>query len=134
MSETANLEEIVETLSKLSVLELSSLKKSLEEKWDVKAQAAAVAVAGPAVGAAGGDAAGAEEATEFDIKLTAADASKKIAIIKAVREATGLGLKEAKELVEGAPSDIKKGAPKAEAEEIKKKIEAAGGTVEMKGV
>lgn len=132
MSETANLDQIVETLSQLTVLDLSNLKKLLEEKWGVEAAAAAVAVAAPA---AGGDAgAAAEEATEFDITLKAADASKKIAIIKAVREATGLGLKEAKELVEGTPSELKKGAAKAEAEEIKKKIEEAGGTVELKGV
>lgn len=133
MSETANLDQIVETLSQLTVLDLSNLKKLLEEKWGVEAAAAAVAVAAPAAGGDAG-AAAAEEATEFDITLKAADASKKIAIIKAVREATGLGLKEAKELVEGTPSELKKGAAKAEAEEIKKKIEEAGGTVELKGV
>ncbi len=132
MTVTANLEEIVETLSKLSVLDLSNLKKLLEEKWDVKAAAAAVAVAAPVAG--GQDAPAAEEATEFDVKLTAIDATKKIAIIKAVREATGLGLKEAKDLVEAAPSEIKKGAAKAEAQEIKTKIEAAGGTVVLTGL
>ncbi len=135
MSKTLNLDEIVETLSQLSVLDLSNLKKLLEEKWDVKAAAAAVAFAGPAAPAAGADAgAAAEESTEFDIKLVGADDTKKIAIIKAVREATGLGLKEAKELVESVPSEIKKAAPKAEAAEIKKKIEEAGGKVELKGL
>jgi len=134
MSEqTANLDKIVETLSSLTVLDMSKLKKLLEEKWDVKAQAAAVAVAAaPAAG--GADAAAAEEATEFNITLASIDASKKIAIIKVVREITGLGLKEAKEIVEGAPKEIKQGAGKAEAEEIKKKIEEAGGKAEVKGV
>lgn len=134
MTETAHLEEIVEKLSNLTVLELSNLKKLLEEKWDVEAAAPAVAVAGPiaAAGAAGGEAA--EEATEFDVILTGIDDSKKIAVIKACREATGLGLKEAKEMVEGAPTDVKKGVSKAEAEEIKKKIEDAGGKVDLKGV
>ena len=135
MNKTLNLDEIVETLSQLTVLDLSNLKKLLEEKWDVKAAAAAIAVAGPAAPAAGGDAgAAAEESTEFDVKLVAGDDSKKIAIIKAVREATGLGLKEAKELVESVPSDIKKSVNKAEAAEIKKKIEEAGGKVDVKGV
>lgn len=133
MSNTPNLEEIVETLSHLSVLDLSNLKKLLEEKWDVKAAAAAVAFAGP-VAAAGDAGAAAEESTEFDVKLVSIDESKKIAIIKAVREATGLGLKEAKELVESTPSEIKKAVTKAEAEELKKKIEEAGGKIDVKGV
>ncbi len=134
MSKTLNLEEIVETLSHLSVLDLSNLKKLLEEKWDVKAAAAAVAFAGPAVAAAGAGAEAVEESTEFEVKLVGADDTKKIAIIKAVREVTGLGLKEAKELVEGVPSEIKKSATKAEAHEIKKKVEEAGGKVELKGL
>ena len=127
------LETIVDTLSKLTVLDLSNLKNLLEEKWDVKASAGAVAMAMPAGGADAG-AAAAEESTEFDITLKSTDASKKIAAIKAVRETTGLGLKEAKELVESAPSEIKKGASKAESEEIKAKLEAAACVVEVKGV
>ena len=133
MSEqTANLEEIVEKLSGLTVLEMSNLKKLLEEKWDVKATAAVAAVA---AAPAAGDAAGAaqEEATEFNVTLASIDDSKKIAVIKAVREVTGLGLKEAKELVEGAPKELKAGTSKADADEIKKKIEEAGGKVEVKG-
>lgn len=134
MSETANLESIVEQLSNLTVLELSNLKKLLEEKWDVKAAAAAVAIAGPAAGAGADAGAAAEESTEFDVILASIDDSKKIAIIKAVREASGLGLKEAKELVESTPKEVKKACAKAEAEDIKKKIEEAGGKVELKGV
>ena len=135
MSEqTANpeLKKIVETLSKLTVLDLANLKKLLEDEWGVEAAAgAAVAVAAPA---AGGDAGGAaEEATEFNVILKDIDASKKIAIIKAVREVTGLGLKEAKDIVEGTPKELKASCAKAEAEEIKKKIEEAGGKVELKG-
>lgn len=131
--ETANLEQLVETLSKLTVLDLSQLKTMLEEKWGVKAAAAApVFAAGPAP-AAGGGAEAAEEATEFDVILAEAPADKKMAIIKAVREATGLGLKEAKDLVEGAPKPVKESAAKAEAQELKKKLEEAGAKVELKG-
>ncbi|CCB89390.1 MAG: 50S ribosomal protein L7/L12 [Simkania sp.] len=129
----ANIEQLVETLSALSVLDLSNLKKALEEKWDVKAAAGApMMMAAPA--AAAGESAAAEEATDFQVILEEAPADKKIAIIKVVREITGLGLKEAKELVEGAPKPVKDSAPKAEAEEIKKKITEAGGKVALKGV
>ena len=111
----------------LTVLEAADLAKALEEAWGVSA-AAAVAVAAPA---AGGDAPAAEEQTEFDVILTG-DGGKKIQVIKEVRAITGLGLTEAKALVEGAPKAIKEGVNKAEAEDIKKKIEEAGGTVELK--
>ena len=124
----ADLEKIVDQLSELTVLEAAELSKMLEEKWGVSASAA-VAVAAP--GAGGGDAAAAEEKDEFDVILTG-DGGKKINVIKEVRAITGLGLGEAKALVEGAPKALKEGANKAEAEEIKAKIEAAGGTVELK--
>lgn len=127
-------EELVDALSELTVLEMSELKTLLENKWGVKAAAAAVmAVAAPAGGAAAAPAPAAES-TDFQVLLTEAPADKKIGIIKAVREITGLGLKEAKELVEAAPKEIKASAPKAEAEEMKKKIEAAGGKVTLKGL
>jgi large subunit ribosomal protein L7/L12 len=125
----ADIAKLVEELSKLTVLEAADLAKALEEAWGVSA-AAAVAVAAPAAG--GGDAGGAaEEQTEFDVILTG-DGGKKIQVIKEVRAITGLGLTEAKALVEGAPKAIKEGVNKAEAEDIKKKIEEAGGTVELK--
>jgi len=124
----ADIAKLVEELSQLTVLEAADLAKALEEAWGVSA-AAAVAVAAPA---AGGDAgAAAEEKTEFDVILTG-DGGKKIQVIKEVRAITGLGLAEAKALVEGAPKAVKEGASEAEAEEIKKKIEEAGGTVELK--
>ncbi|MFC4290955.1 50S ribosomal protein L7/L12 [Sphingorhabdus arenilitoris] len=123
----ADVAKLVEELSKLTVLEAADLAKALEEAWGVSA-AAAVAVAGPA---AGGDAPAAEEKDEFDVILTG-DGGNKIPVIKEVRAITGLGLTEAKALVEGAPKPLKEGANKAEAEEIKAKIEAAGGTVELK--
>ena len=132
MAQEANIEQLVESLSELSVLDLSKLKKALEEKWDVTA-AAAAPVMMAAAGAAGGESA-AEEATDFQVVLEEVPADKKIAIIKAVREITGLGLKEAKELVEGAPKAVKDSAPKAEAEEIKKKLTDAGAKVSLKGV
>lgn len=128
-----NIDKLVETLSELSVLDLSKLKKALEEKWDVKAQAGGPVMMAAAP-AAGGDAAAAEEATDFQVVLEEAPADKKIAVIKVVREVTGLGLKEAKELVEGAPKPVKDTAPKAEAEEIKKKLTDAGAKVALKGV
>lgn len=129
---TESLEEIVKTLSDLKVTDLAKLKKMLEEEWDVTAAApAAVAVA--AAPAAGGEAA-AEEATDFQVTLTEVPADKKIGVIKVVREITGLGLKEAKEIAESAPKVVKESAPKAEAEEIMKKIEAAGAKATMKGV
>ncbi|MXO91140.1 50S ribosomal protein L7/L12 [Pontixanthobacter aquaemixtae] len=125
----ADVAKLVEELSKLTVLEAAELAKALEEEWGVSA-AAAVAVAAP--GAGGGDAGGAaEEKDEFDVILTG-DGGKKIQVIKEVRAITGLGLTEAKGLVESAPKPLKEGASKAEAEEIKGKIEAAGGTVELK--
>lgn len=124
----ADINSLVDQLSELTVLEAADLAKALEEKWGVSA-AAAVAVAGPAGGGAAAPAA--EEQTEFDVILTG-DGGKKINVIKEVRAITGLGLGEAKALVEGAPKPIKEGVAKAEAEEIKKKIEEAGGTVELK--
>ena len=123
----ADLQKIVDELSTLTVLEAADLAKMLEEKWGVSA-AAAVAAA-PAAAAAAGPAA--EEKTEFDVILTG-DGGKKIQVIKEVRAITNLGLTEAKTLVESAPKAIKEGVNKAEAEEIKAKIEAAGGTVEVK--
>ncbi|WP_374765240.1 50S ribosomal protein L7/L12 [Yunchengibacter salinarum] len=123
----ADLEKLVDELSSLTVLEAAELSKLLEEKWGVSA-AAPVAAAAPAAG--GGEAA-AEEQTEFDVILTDAGA-KKINVIKEVRGITGLGLKEAKELVEGAPKPIKEGASKDEAEELKKKLEDAGAKIELK--
>jgi|SRR5690606_18512184 large subunit ribosomal protein L7/L12 len=126
----ADIAKLVEDLSQLTVMEAAELAKALEEAWGVSA-AAAVAVAAPAAG--GGDAGGAaaEEKTEFDVILTG-DGGKKIQVIKEVRAITGLGLTEAKTLVESAPKPLKEGVNKAEAEEIKKKIEEAGGTVELK--
>lgn len=122
-------DQVVEWLSSQSVLEVSELVKELEEKWGVSA-AAPVAVA--AAGApAGGDAAATEEKDEFDVILTEAGGNK-IAVIKEVRALTGLGLKEAKELVESAPKPVKEGAAKDEAEEVKKKLEAAGAKAELK--
>lgn len=121
----ADLEKIVENLSALTVLEASELSKLLEEKWDVSA-AAPVAVA-----AVAGDAAVAEEKTEFDVVL-ASFGEKKINVIKEVRAITGLGLKEAKDLVEGAPNVVKEAVSKDEAAELKKKLEEAGATVEVK--
>ena len=123
----ADIAKLVEDLSKLTVLEAADLAKALEEAWGVSA-AAAVAVAAPAGGDAGP---AAEEQTEFDVILTG-DGGKKIQVIKEVRAITALGLTEAKTLVESAPKAIKEGVNKAEAEEIKSKIEAAGGTVEIK--
>jgi len=120
-------EELVDALSELTVLEMSELKTLLEDKWGVKAAAAAVAAAPAAAPAAA-----AIEATDFQVLLTDAPADKKIGIIKIVRELTGLGLKEAKELTESTPKELKASAPKAEAEEIKKKVEAAGGKAELK--
>ena len=124
----ADLEKIVEELSALTVMEAAELSKLLEEKWGVSA-AAPVAVAAAAGGAAAAPAE--EEKTEFDVILTDAG-DKKINVIKEVRAITGLGLKEAKDLVEGAPKAVKEGASKDEAEELKKKLEEAGATVELK--
>ena len=124
----ANLEKIIEDLSSLTVLEASELSKLLEEKWGVSASAP-VAVAAPA-GAATGDAP-AEEKTEFTIVLASAG-DKKINVIKEVRTITGLGLKEAKDLVEAAPKNVKEGVAKDEADKFKKQLEEAGATVELK--
>ena len=126
----ADLEKLAEELSALTVIEAAELSKMLEEKWGVSAAAPVAVAAAP--GAAGGDAGAAEEEkTDFDVIL-AAVGDKKINVIKEVRGITGLGLKEAKDLVEGAPKPVKEGAPKDEAEEIKKKLEEAGATVELK--
>jgi len=123
----ADLNKIVDDLSALSVIEAAELSKLLEEKWGVSAAAPAAAPAAPAAG----DAAPAEEKSEFDIVLAEAG-SNKIAVIKEVRTITGLGLKEAKDLVEGAPKPLKQGVAKAEAEEMKKSLETAGAKVELK--
>ena len=120
-------DQVIEWLSGQSVLQLNELVKELETKWGVSAAAAA----GPAVAAAAGPAAAAEEKTEFTVVLLEAGANK-IGAIKEVRAITGLGLKEAKDLVEAAPKPVKENAPKADAEEIKKKLEAAGAKVELK--
>ena len=125
-----NREEVLNAVAEMSVLELSELIKDMEEKFGVSA-AAAVAVAAPAAGGAGGDAAAAEEKSEFDVVLSSFG-DKKVGVIKAVRGITGLGLKEAKDLVESAPSAVKEGVSKDEAEEIKKQLEEAGGSVEVK--
>ena len=123
--------KLVEQLGKMSVLELVELKKALEEEWGVTA-AAPVAVAAPGgAPAAGGDGAAAEEQTEFDVMLTGAG-DKKIQVIKVVRAVTGLGLKEAKDLVESAPAAVKEGVPQEEADTIKGQLEEAGASVEIK--
>lgn len=123
----ADLAKIVEDLSALTVLEAAELSKLLEEKWGVSAAAAVAVAAGPAAAAAPA----AEEQTEFDVILTG-DGGNKINVIKEVRAITGLGLGEAKALVESAPKAVKEGVGKAEAEELKKKLEAAGATVDLK--
>jgi large subunit ribosomal protein L7/L12 len=121
-------EDILETISNMSVMDVVELIEAMEEKFGVSAAAPVAVAAGPA---AGGEAAAAEEKTEFDVIL-ASFGSQKVPVIKVVRELTGLGLKEAKELVEGAPSPLKEGVAKDEAEEIKKKLEEAGASVEVK--
>jgi len=120
--------DILEAVSKLTVLELSQLIKDMEEKFGVSAAAAAVAVAAPA---AGGGAAAAEEKTEFTVILNSSG-DNKVNVIKVVRAVTGLGLKEAKDLVDGAPKPVKEGIPKKDAEEIKKQLEEAGAKAEIK--
>jgi len=124
----ANLEKIVEELSSLTVLEAAELAKLLEEKWGVSAAAAVAVAAAPAAGAA---AAAVEEKTEFTVVLAGAG-DKKIEVIKEVRAITGLGLKEAKDLVEGAPKTVKEGATKEDADKIKAQLEKAGAKVELK--
>ena len=121
-------EDILEAIASMSVMEVVELIEAMEEKFGVSAAAAAVAVAAPGAGDAGG---AAEEKTEFDVVL-AGFGDNKVAVIKAVRGVTGLGLKEAKEAVEGAPSTMKEGVSKDEAEDIKKQLEEAGATVEIK--
>ena len=130
------LDQLVETLSELSVLDMAKLKGALEEKWGVKAAAAAPMMVAAAPAAAGGEAAAAKgaEATEFKVTLEATPNDKKIGVIKVVREVTGLGLKEAKDLVDGAPKVLKETCPKAEADEISKKVAAAGGKVTLAGL
>jgi large subunit ribosomal protein L7/L12 len=128
----ANVEQIAEELDKLTLLEAAQLSKMLQEKWGVSAAAPmAVAAGGAAAGAAGGGAAAAEEKTEFDVMLMAAG-DKKIQVIKVVRELTGLGLKEAKDLVDGAPKAVKEKVTKAESDDMKKKLEEQGATVQIK--
>lgn len=121
-------DQLIEAIESMTVLELSELVSTLEDKFGVSAAAPVAVAAGPA---AGGEAAAAEEQTEFNVILTAAG-DKKIQVIKAVREITGLGLKEAKDLVESAPAAIKEGIEQAEADELKKKLEEVGASVEIK--
>ncbi|ARA92752.1 MAG: 50S ribosomal protein L7/L12 [Bacteroidetes bacterium] len=125
----ADIKELAEQLVNLTIKEANELAKLLEEEYGIKPAAAAVAVAGPAAGGDGAPAA--EEKTEFDVELKAVGGNK-IAVIKVVRSLTGLGLKEAKELVDGAPSMVKEGVPKEEAEQIKAQLEEAGAEVELK--
>jgi large subunit ribosomal protein L7/L12 len=127
----ANVEQIAEELDKLTLLEAAQLSKLLQEKWGVSAAAPVAVAAMPGAAAAGAGAAPAEEKTEFDVILSAAG-DKKIQVIKVVRELTGLGLKEAKDLVDGAPKPVKEKIAKAEADEIKKKLEEQGATVQVK--
>ena len=122
-------EQVVDFLSNLNIMDLMALKSELEEKWGVDASAAVAVAAAPVAGAGGGEAAA--EKDEFDVVLTSFG-DKKIQVIKAVREITGLGLKDAKDLVEGAPSTVKEAASKDDAESMKAKIEEAGGSVELK--
>jgi large subunit ribosomal protein L7/L12 len=124
-------EQVIDHLSNMPVIQLAGLIRQLEDKWGVKA--APVAVAGPAGGAAAAPVeAKKEEQTEFDVILESVPADKKISVIKAVREITGLGLKEAKDLVEGAPKPVKEGVSKTDSDEMKKKLEDAGGKVSLK--
>jgi large subunit ribosomal protein L7/L12 len=127
----ANVEQIAEELDKLTLLEASQLSKLLQEKWGVSAAAPMAMAAMPGAGAAAGGAAAVEEKTEFDVILGAAG-EKKIQVIKVVRELTGLGLKEAKDLVDGAPKPVKEKVTKAEAEDMRKKLEEQGATVSVK--
>jgi large subunit ribosomal protein L7/L12 len=122
-------EELIDALSNLKVLEVVDLVKALEDKWGVSAAAAVAVAAAPAAGGAAAPAA--EEKTEFNVTMTSFGANK-VGVIKVIREITGLGLKEAKDLVEGVPSSVKEGVPKAEAETIKKKLEEAGAAAEIK--
>jgi len=127
----ANVEQIAEELDKLTLLEAAQLSKMLQEKWGVSAAAPVAMAAMPGAGAAGGGAAATEEKTEFDVMLMAAG-EKNIQVIKVVRELTGLGLKEAKDLVDGAPKAVKEKVTKAESEDMKKRLEEQGATVQVK--
>jgi large subunit ribosomal protein L7/L12 len=127
------LSQLVKELSELTVLDMSKLKKLLEDEWGVEAAAAPVMMAAGAA-PAGGDAEAASESTDFEVTLTESPADKKIAVIKIVRAVTGLGLKEAKELVESAPKVIKESAPKAEAEELQKQLTDVGAKATLKGL
>ena len=122
-------EELIEALSNKPIMEIVELVKALEEKWGVSAAAPVAVAAAP--GAAGGEAAAAEEQTEFDVVMSSFGENK-VSVIKVVRSLTGLGLKEAKDLVEGAPSTVKEGVPKDEAEDVKKQLEEAGAKVDIK--
>jgi large subunit ribosomal protein L7/L12 len=127
----ATIEELAEQLDKLSLLDAAKLSKLLQEKWGVSAAAPVAVAVGAAPGSAAGATAAAEEKTEFDVVLVGTG-DKKIQVIKVVRELTGLGLKEAKDLVDGAPKPVKEKVTKAEAEEMKKKLEEQGATVQVK--
>ncbi len=129
MAKTLTKEDLIAAIENMTVLEMSELVSALEEKFGVSAAAPVAVAAAPAAG--GGDAGAAEEKSEFDVILASAG-DKKIQVIKAVREITGLGLKDAKELVDGAPKPVKEGVAKEEAEELKAKLEEAGATVELK--
>lgn len=131
MSANTKIDGLVASLSELTVREMAELKKRLEEEWGVEASAAPVAFAAAPAAA---PAEAAEEATDFEVTLASVPADKKIGVIKVVREITALGLKEAKDIVEGAPKVVKDKAPKAEADDIKSKLEAAGAKVTLKGV
>jgi large subunit ribosomal protein L7/L12 len=130
VSTQQNIETLVESLSQLSVLDMAKLKTALEDKWGVKAAAAPMMMAAAPAAAA----AAVVESTEFKVTLEATPDDKKISVIKAIREITALGLKEAKDMVEGAPKVVKESCPKAEADEIAKKITTAGGKVTLKGL
>ena len=127
----STIETIAESLDKLTVLEAVELRKLLEERWDVTAAAPVAMMAGAVAGGAGGDAGGAAEKSDFDVELTSAG-DKKIQVIKAVRELTGLGLKEAKEIVDGAPKTLKEGVAKDEADKMVAVLDEAGATVTLK--
>ena len=128
----ANKDEILDAISKMTVLEVVELISDMEKKFGVTAAAPVAIAAGPAAGGAAAAAAPAEEQTEFAVTLKEYPADKKVTVIKVIREITGLGLKEAKDLVEGVPSLVKEGVPKADAETMKKKLEEAGAKVEVK--
>lgn len=130
MAEKLTKEQIIEAIKGMTVMELADLVKALEEEFGVSAQAAVAVAAAPAAGAAGGEAA-AEEKTEFNVVLKAIDPANRVKAIKAVKDITGLGLKEAKEFIESLPKPVKEAVSKEEAEEIKKKLEEVGGQVEI---